>query len=178
MPSYGKELTEYHKERIKELLVLKPKVSLLSIREALQNDHKNPLLLDKDYIAIIIRKIRGERKHRYDREEVNERLAEIQDHSQSVIEQMWGVLLNPTADDRARVGAAKVIIDSEHKFLEAQMDMGVFERKLGTVDVEHTHTLAPEVMLPILRALSNYGIIRTDPKLGLPDPAASRANPQ
>ncbi len=63
-----------------------------------------------------------------------------------------------------RVVAAKAIIEADHRFLEAQMDAGIFERKLGTVDVEHKHehTIAPELLLPIMATLQHYGMVRKE----------------
>lgn len=161
MPAYKDETIEYHKERIRDLIVLKPDVSAHSIREALQSDPKNPLILDRKYIGKLLRKIDEERKHRFDKVKVEKNLAIIEDETQNIISQFWGILLDNQADAKARVMAGKGILDAIHKLLEAKMAAGIFERKLGTVQVEHQHTLSPEIALPILRALQNYGIVRT-----------------
>lgn len=159
MASFKDETVQYHKERVREVLVLKPNASMRAIREALEGDPRSPLTLDRHYIGKLVRKIHAERAQRYNTAIVESRLAEIQDRTQGVVEQMWRILLDGTADGKGRVMAGKVIIDAEHKLLEAQMNAGIFERKLGTVEVSHEHKLNPDLAAPILRALRNYGIV-------------------
>ncbi|MBI4160052.1 hypothetical protein HY504_02705 [Candidatus Wolfebacteria bacterium] len=180
MPAFKKETTDYHQERVRDILILKPNASARSIAEALASDPKNPLPLHRLYIGKLIRKIEGERRHRLDNAKVTKYLAIIEDETQSVKEQLWGILLDNAADSKARVMAARGIIEAGNKLLELQMNAGIFERELGTVRVEHQHTIAPEIALPILKALQNYGIIRAtatviEPK-GLLDHATSGAS--
>jgi len=165
MAAFNDETRQYHIERVKEVLVLKPTASAESVVRALEGS-TDPLKLDRAYARKLMKKIREERHHRFNREIVQVRLAEIQDKTQLVGEQMWKIFLDPKADDKARVQAGKAIIENEHKFLEAQMNAGIFDRKLGTLAVDHDHihahvvSLAPEMKEPILRALANYGLIR------------------
>jgi len=168
MPNYKNEIIEYHKERVREVLALNPHAGLRSIRQFLENDPQTPLVLDVHYIGKLKQKIIQERKRRFDQTIVEERLSEIQDRTESVAAQMWQILLDAGAPEVARVAAAKVIIDSEHKLLEAQMNAGVFERKFGSVDIRHTYELAPEMKAMVLKTLANYGIIK-NPEPKLPD---------
>ena len=185
---YSEEIKKHHIERIREVISLKQRVSNIAIQKILANDSRDPINLELHYVGKLILKIRQERKSRYNQAVVDQRLAEIQDRTETVIEQMWRILLDTSNLPTARVAAGKTIIDAEHKFLEAQMNAGIFERKLGTLDVkhEHEHTLAPELALPILNALRNYGIIErkkveniieqthanTNPALGAPSEPA------
>ena len=177
MPPYKNETRDYHKERIKEILALKPSVTVLAIQEALEKDPNRSIKLSHLYITKLKGKIMRERAVRYDRARVETRLAEIEDQTQSVITQLWKVLLDPRSKDVARVQAGKTIIDAHHKFLQAQMDAGIFERKLGTLEVDNVYHLEPEIANPILEALKNYAIIKRadvieDPKLPEPSPSA------
>lgn len=160
MPNYKDETQEYHVERVREVLALNPRAGVRTIREVLEKDPENPVILNPHYILKLKKKIQGERKQRFSQALVDERLSEIQDRTEGVIAQMWRILLNPTMDERARVAAAKVIIDAEHKFFEAQMDAGIFERRLGSVEVRHSHEFSIEHKTLILKVFSNYGIIK------------------
>lgn len=162
MPTYKEENQRYYMERIKEVLALKRNAGALTIRKALEGDPNSPLILDRIYIAKLLQKIRGERIHRFDQARVEERLAEIQDRTESVVEQMWRMLLDASAPEVARVAAAKAIVDSDHKLFDAQLNAGIYERKLGTVEVRHG--IAPENKILIINALLNYGII--NPRTG------------
>lgn len=167
MPTYRDETQHYHRERVREVLALQPTASTRTIREALQADPNAPLTLDRSYLDNLRRKIEGERRHRYDRAEVAQRLAELQDRTETIIAQMWRILLKTTAEPAERIAAARTIIDAEHRFLEAQMNAGIFERNLGTLDVAHTLQLTPEYRALILRAFANYGLVIAHP----PEPA-------
>lgn len=159
MPSYRQETIKYHIERVREVLALKPRAGCRVIKEVLSTDKGDPLNLDEWYIISLKRKIAGERVHRFDNAKVEKALSEIQDRVEGVIAQMWGILLDQNKDDRARVAAGKVIIDAEHKFLEAQLATGIYERKLGSVDIHH-HQLTPDQQIAIIRVFTNYGIIK------------------
>lgn len=160
MPNYKDETQQYHIERIREVIAIKPRASLRTIREVLEGDPNEPLRLHIDYILKLLEKIRGERKYRFNQALVDKHLAEIQDQNESVITQMWRILLDNSRDERTRVAAAKVIVDANFKLFEAQLDAGIFERKLGTVDMKDAYKINPEQQASILRALHNYGIIK------------------
>lgn len=161
MGAYSDDRQQYHIGRIRQILVLKADASAETIKEALERDPSSPLSLDRVYIRKLLRKILSERVHRFRHVDIQRRLAEMQDRTEVVIAEMWKIILDPKFDERARVNAGKLIVDAERNFLTAQIDAGIYEKKLGTIDVKHEHTLslAPELKLPILAAFRNYGII-------------------
>jgi hypothetical protein len=158
MPAYKEEVTKEHMEAIREVLAVQPRAGAYKIRELLQK-RKNPLVLDPHYILKLKRKIESERIHRFDRAKVEAHIAEMQDEIDQLCIQMWAIVLDKTYDERARVAAAKVIIDAKTKLFEAKLDAGIFERKIGTVDVKNTYEIKSEHKVLILNALANYGII-------------------
>ena len=170
-------------ERVREILVLKPGATREVISKAIENDPKAPMYLSPEYVGKLIRKIHGERINRFTDQIVSLKLAELQDSTRLVAEQMWSILLDSTADEKARVAAGKMIIDSEHRLIEAMMTAGIFKKQLGTLkiegSIEHEHEhrikLAPEIKEPILRALQNYGLIRNAKyKIAPPTPTATK----
>lgn len=165
-----KEHEKYYLDRVREVLVLKPNAGRVLIKKILQENPENPLVLGEAYVGILKKKILGERRRRYDFVKVEERLAELQDRTEGIVAQLWRIVLDGTADERARVAAAKTIIEADHKFFEAQMNAGVFERKLGTVEVEHSHFLAPEHVALVKTVFKNYGIIKAAGNAALPAP--------
>jgi hypothetical protein len=175
MAAYSDTLKEYHKGRIRDVMILKPGVSVEGIRRVLEMSQDAPLTLDHRYISKLVQKIRDERETRMDRVRINARLAEMQDRYEAVTEQMWKILLDTSLNEvrggiGARVQAAKTILEQEEKLLNAQMEAGVFERKIGTLAIDHQHTyvLPDEIRLPILQAFKNYGIIRNPTYTVLP----------
>ena len=159
MPAYSKERQDYHKERIREVLVIDPRASLEKIRQGLTM-HRDPLTLDLAYISKLRKKIWKERQQPADPFALQQRVAEIEDRTRVIIGQMWSYMGSPSVEDKTKINAAKVIVDAEHKLLEAQMNAGFYDWKLGTVEHVHTHQLDPAAKTAILSALANYGIVK------------------
>ncbi len=133
---------ERHKDRVRQVLALNPRVSVSQIQDALaQSSH--PLELPLTYIAKLVKKIEGERVHRFDWVIAAKRLSEMQDLYAEISNALWQVLLDNGDSATGRKGttpgekvyAASQIAKLEADLLKAQMDMGIFERKLGTLDV-------------------------------------------
>lgn len=171
MGAYSDDKQQLHKSRVRDILIINPTLSAEGIQRELQYSFIDPLRLDRGYVEKIMKKVKAERIHRIDRADVKVRLAEMEDTYRAVRKQMWNILndeeLNMVKGGiGARVTAARVIIESEKSFLESQLNAGVFERQLGTVNIEasgrieHIHKMDPELKAPILKALENYGLIR------------------
>ncbi|GIW70337.1 MAG: hypothetical protein KatS3mg101_1084 [Patescibacteria group bacterium] len=164
MPAYKKETEQYHIERVREVLALKPRAGAIAISRFLREDPHNPINLDPHYILKLKKKIEGERVHRFDHAKVEAHIAEMQDEIDQLCVEMWTIVLNRAMDERARVAAAKIIIDAKIKLFEAKLDAGIFERKLGTFDIKNTYEIKNEHKVLILNALANYGIIAAEQK--------------
>ena len=158
--NYSQELREYHKERVREVIGINPRASERVIREILENHPTDPISLDRNYIRKIKAKVIESRKWRFNTALVEERLGEMQDRTESIISQMWLLLLDDRMNPKTRVDAAKTIIMAESKFWEAQLDAGVFEKHLGTVGFElnaRSRPLELEKRIQILKAFESWG---------------------
>lgn len=187
MGAYSDAKQEYHKSRIRDIMILKPSTSVEGIQRALEQSSMDSLVLHRDYIRKLTKKIKKERIVKIDRSEIKERIASMRETFELVSEQMWRILLDGSADGKGRVAAGKVIVDSQKILLEAEMNAGIYDRKLGTLalentgSVEHIHRLDPEMKAPIMRALENYGIIKrvtytiVDPEPATDTPAIAGA---
>jgi hypothetical protein len=177
MSQFSDNAKQYHKERVREVLVLYPRATVKQIIAVLA-EAKEPLILSDKYIGKVITKIHGERLTRFDRSVLKTAIAEMEDRKEAVVSQMWKILYNPKHSAKDRVMAGKVIVDAEKNLLEAKMDAGIFDRKIGTLDVHHEHTvnLPDEIRLPILRAFRNYGIIRPSYTVLPAEPTAAGNN--
>lgn len=179
MASLKDETTQYHRERVREALVFNPRATIKELVDLLQYANP-PLVLERHYVGKLVNKIKGERLTRHSQENLNRRIAELQDRTESVITQMWKIVLNAKHPAKERAMAAKVILDADRNLLESQMDAGIFDRKLGTIGVEHQHEhtlkLPDEIRLPILRAFKNYGIIHPSYTVLPAEPARSGDN--
>lgn len=178
MPAYSQEQKKYHESRIRSVMIFQPDASLLAIREALEGSKEAPITLHPHYIAKLRDKILKERRSRNDRLNLGSRLAFIQDLNKAVKVRLWKEATDASNKDIARVMALEKILKTEFELLDAEMDAGFYERKLGTVEHDHLHehTLAPDMLAPIILALKNFGVV--DRKQVEPQPnAAPDPNP-
>ena len=169
MASYSNDTKTYHKERIRDVLAIKPTASIVTIKRVLESNQDDPLVLDRMYISKLLGIIRSERRTRFRDADVNAALAELQDQGRALNEAMWSIVLDTRASKAARTMAAGRIIESNYKFWEAQLNAGVFERKLGEVKValelERKNAPLPEDIQDImLKALTAQGLIKAPPK--------------
>ncbi len=168
MANYGDDTRKYHRERIRDVLAIKPTASILTIQRVLESGD-DPLRLDNRYIAKELGIIRSERRYRFREADVNAALAELQDQGRALNEAMWRIVLDERKGAAARTMAAGRILESNYKFWEAQLNAGVFERKLGEVKValelERKNAPLPEDIQDImLKALTAQGLIKAPPK--------------
>lgn len=158
MANYAHDTIEYHKERIREVLALNARASLRAIQNILEGHETTPLKLSLVYIAKLKKKIEAERAHRFDHALVETHLAKVQERNETIISTMWSILLDPKQKGRDRVSAAQTIIKADFELYQALLDGGVFERKLGTIDLNATLRNRPipaevkDIMLKALKA--------------------------
>jgi len=145
-------------------MVLSSGATLLQIQEALEASVEAPIRLDAHYILKLRKKIYSERLRRNNNLNKGARIAYIQDKHRIIEQRLWGEAANSKNPGVVRVMALEKIMKNELDLLKAEMDAGFYERQIGTLTVngkvEHEHTLAPEILDPILRALRNYGLIK------------------
>jgi predicted adenine nucleotide alpha hydrolase (AANH) superfamily ATPase len=153
MASYSKEAQAEHTELISSALAVQPRASLRTVQSMLEKVDRH---LNIHYISKIIKKVKAERIHRFDRSQVNERIAEMQDKTQAVQNEMWKIVYSKTAEDKDKVAAAKVIVTSERELFQSQLDAGIYTRKLGEFSLD---SMEDEDTRQIMNAMENYGII-------------------
>lgn len=155
MPKIREETQREHLELVRQALAMQPRASLVAIRDAIAQ--AKGFSLDPHYILKLRKKIEGERKMRYSQARVAARIAEMQEKAELAQSKLWPILYSKVASDKNKIAAATAIMRIEKELFEAQQDAGIFERKLGEVDV--SHHMPPEMMEPILKAFRNYGIV-------------------
>lgn len=161
MPNYADETKKYHESRIRSVMVFQPDASLRAIQEALQASKEAPMSLNLHYIAKLRDKILRERRIRNNNLNLGARLAYIQDQHKAVKVRLWKEATDPNNKDVARVMALDKLLKTELDLLNAEMDAGFYERKLGTLEHDHTHTLTldKDMLAPIILAFRNYGLV-------------------
>jgi hypothetical protein len=97
------------------------------------------------YLSKLVRKLTREKAIAVDLQKVNERIAETKERYRVMIQMLWRIidyrseyqnefhLFFPS--NRDRIMAANTLVKLDLAILKAEMDAGIFDRKLGTVEL-------------------------------------------
>jgi hypothetical protein len=158
---------------IRDVVARNPLISVVQLQNALKERGfitANGNALDWVYVSKLVRKLNREKALAVDLQKVNERLAVTKERYRVIIESLWRIvewkdeylekfgLYPPKVSDRIR--AANTIINLDLAILKAEMDAGIFDRKLGSVDlnVYRAAPLDPEKAAQIVEAFKRWGI--------------------
>jgi hypothetical protein len=163
---------------IRDEIARNPIVSVLQLQERLkkrgfQTAQGNPL--DWHYVAKLVRKLNREKALAVDMQKVQDRLAITKEQYRVLKERLWKIIDwkleyieegigMPQTQDVIR--AANTIVKLDLAILKAEMDAGIFDRKLGSVDVNvyRASPLDPETADRIAQSFKRWGIDLTLPQ--------------
>lgn len=121
------------------------------------------------YIAKVVRKINREAIERVDRQQITERLAQSKERYRLVFDRLMRIafytddlkqegMLPPSYKDQ--ISALNSIVRLDIAILNAEMDAGIFERYLGTLEIDKRNKPIPkEVRDRIKQAMINWGMM-------------------
>lgn len=155
MPILSDATKQEHLELVRTALTIQPRASVIQIRKAIEE--AKGISLNPHYILKLRNKVIEARKWRFNEAKILTRMAEYKEKADLAQSKLWKVIMSPTATDKNKIAAATSLMRIEKDLLDAEMDAGIFERKLG--EIGFTHKLSEEQMAPILRAMNNYGIV-------------------
>lgn len=161
MSRYSKELEAYHVERVRGVMTVRPNATGSEIVRFLEKSN-TPLSLHPSYVRKLQKKVVGERMHRARNININLRIAEIQDKKRIIDERLWEESADKTNPGVVRVMALKQLIENEEKILKMEMESGIIERRLGTVEVQHTRKLSPDQMQAVIATMKLWGIVKDE----------------
>lgn len=173
MPRIDEHKEAAIRQEIRLAIATNPMISIGGLQKHLlergyKTAHGNEL--DEVYLQKLIRKLDSEAMRGVDQADVNRRIMEVRQRFDAVLHGLFkiaywkweylheGVTMPTPAE---RVMALTAIARMDTTLLSAEMDAGIYKRKLGTLEVEQTHTLDPALLSPIMLALRNYGIVNS-----------------
>ncbi len=170
-----------HEEKIKrairDAVVIDPLISVARLQDALfEKGFKTPnnTPLDWDYVARLRKKIHRQAIENVNRQDVAERIAELKEKNRIVFDRL--VRIAYYTEDMKKEGmqppsykdviaALTAMIRLDHMIFNAELDAGIFERHIGTLEVEKRYKpLPPELKEQMMLAFKNWGIIPPDQK--------------
>jgi hypothetical protein len=157
MPELSPKTKQYHKERVRSLVVQQPHVSIVGMQKHLA---AQSLPLDRHYIASLVRQIQTERVKRAETWTLNTALSAFQDTMTEIVSKAWEIVNDPMAERLERLAALREIRAANNDVFTKLFDAGVFERKLGTIDATIRNSPLPEDKKQIIRTCSaNWGLL-------------------
>jgi hypothetical protein len=157
MPAYSSDTKKYHRERVRSIMVQNPMLAGEHIRRKLE---QQGLVLDRNYINGIVNGIHRERARRAETWTLNNALTALQDAMGEVVRVGWTIANDQMAEGRDRAAALREIREAYNLMFEKLFDAGVFERKLGTLDMAIRNTPLPDEKKQAIRAtFENWGLL-------------------
>jgi hypothetical protein len=157
MPALSTKTKHYYRERIRSVLVQQPQISILGICQWLERDG---LKLDRHYVGKLVGEIHTERAKRADTWTINVALASFQDAMAEIVRVGWEIANDRFVPGKDRAAALREIREAYSASFEKLFDAGVFERKLGTLDMTIRNTPLPEDRKQAIRAtFENWGLL-------------------
>jgi hypothetical protein len=157
MPKISTDTKRFYRERVRSVMVQNPMHSGEGIKRQLE---KQGLVLDRKYINSLVSQIHSERAKRADTWTLNLALTSLQDAMMEVVRVGWEIANDKFAEGRDRAAALREIREAYNLVFEKMFDAGVFERKLGTLDMAIRNTPLPEERKQAIRTtFESWGIL-------------------
>lgn len=166
------------KRAIRDILVVDPLISITKLQDALfEKGYRsaNATVLDWRYVQKLKHKVHRNTVEQTDRAKVSERVAEMKEKNRLMLERLMRIVyysdemkkegFTPPSI-REQINAINSIVRLDVMVFNAELDAGLFERHLGTIEIEQRNRpLPPELKAMMLKAFVNWGIV---PKEALP----------
>lgn len=163
------------KRAIRDIVIIDPLISVTKLQDALlEKGYKSATgnALDWRYVHKLKTKVHRTAIEQTDREKVIERVTEMKERYRLMLERLWRIVyytddlkkegfMPPSYKDQ--INAINSIIRLDSIIFNAQLDAGIFERHIGTLEVEkRSRPLPPELKAMMLKAFINWGIVPKD----------------
>lgn len=159
------------KRAIRDVIALDPLISVDNLRQALAKKNFRTASgepLTWHYIAKLVRKVNRETATEVSRQVTDERVAKIKERYRLAMDQLLKIAFYskemqeqgmPPPTYKERISAIREILKWDIAIFQAEMDAGVFERKLGTLEIERRSApLPPELKAAIIGAMRQWGL--------------------
>ena len=157
---------------IRDIVVFDPLISVTKLQDTLfDKGYKtaNNTTLDWRYVSKLKQKVSRQTIENTDRERVVERISEMKERYRMMLERLWRIIyytddlkkegfMPPSFKDQ--INAINTIIKLDALVFNAELDAGMFERHLGTLEIEkRSKPLPPELKMAMMKAFVNWGIV-------------------
>lgn len=161
------------KRTIRDAILIDPLISVHKLQDVLfeksfRTSSNNPL--DWHYVSKMRDKVHRQAIESVDRQKVVERITEMKERYRFVFERLIRVAVNDDLKSEGarssiqeQITALREIVRLDVAIFGAELDAGLFERHIGTLEIEQRNQPLPaELKAQMLKAFANWGIIPND----------------
>jgi hypothetical protein len=157
MPKISQENKQYYKSRIRGILAQDHQISQRALQERLKVDG---IVIDRKYLGSLLNAIYVERTKRIDTMTLSAALSGFQDTMTEVVRKAWDIANDPFAENNEVLGALREIRAAHNDVFEKLFDAGVFDRKLGSLEMKIRNTPLPEPKKQAIRSVfAGWGLL-------------------
>ncbi len=144
MPAYSKGMTAFHREKVRQaMVILGAKASQQDIVDFLS---VNKFPLTRNYVAKLREKILKERRVGLDWKILNEHFGDLEDSINEIIKRCWKITLSEDSSTADKLKAMKEIREAKTELFETIRSAGI-KTKLG--ETEQKKEPSPQVLAAI-----------------------------
>lgn len=163
------EHKEAHLRRtIRDILALDPLISMAGLQRAMEKKTNRPI--DEAYLKKLVRRVTGELAVVADREKVEERIGTLRETNRLIREELFRIAfpdtknLNPPGVTERRK-ALEAIARIDNAQVKLEMDLGLFTRHIGQLDVDHrVHPIEDITRENIIKAFTSWSMTSPIPR--------------
>jgi len=148
MSRYAKDQEKYFLAIIRRIMVQKPDTGAVKIAEDLAQ-LKEPIILTRQYVGQLMKKIHKERVYRANSYLQKEYLAKLEDRLTETDRYLWQILNDKSSSGGSKLGATRELRENYKLILEKIETAGIFKNKAGEVDFNFNFNISklPQVVL-------------------------------
>lgn len=162
MPKVTDQQEQALRRVIRDARAIDPLISVRSLRDVVEAKTQRTVSLE--YVWKLNKKVDGEIQVRPNNEKIEKKVGEMRENNRIVREALLKIAfpgqnsLPPKDSDKIR--ALETITKIDHSMAKIEMDFGIYTRKLGEIDIKHshTHTVVDGRIEAITKAFENWGM--------------------
>jgi len=150
---------------IRDTIVFDPLVSVRSLQDVLER--KGMKIASREYLSRLVWKVNRALDEDVDRQKLSHRVAQLKERERVVVDRLVRIAFYtddlkkeglPPPSYKDQIAALNSIMKLDLAILNAEMDMGIFERHLGTLEIERRNTpISKEMREQMRQAFINCG---------------------
>jgi hypothetical protein len=158
MPRITHEQKALYKSKIRSVIARNHQISAVELSEVLKT---GGLDLERHYLGKLMKEVNAERVRRADRQTLNFALASFEDTMTEIVKVAWNIANSSWMNPQARVQALREIREAHNDVFEKLFDAGVFNRKLGEIDLTIRNAPLPEEKKKLIRdTFEQWGLLK------------------